>query len=183
MDGSLDQTSADLLFMEMALAQARDALGRGEVPVGCVLVNNSDVVVARGSNRTTERGNATAHAELMAFEELMQPVEAASLTLYVTCEPCIMCASAIVQVGCVRRVVFGCSNPRFGGCGTVRSLDIYSGQGSRDPDAGEPKSTPDLTIVQGIRACDAVQLLTDFYLMTNPNAPPPKRKRRRHNDH
>jgi tRNA-specific adenosine deaminase 2 len=179
MDEQSEKTSADSAFMDMALEEARDALLRGEVPIGCVLVGKTGMVVARGSNRTTERGNATAHAELVAFEALSEPVSAKSLTLYVTCEPCIMCAAAIVQAGCVRRLVFGCSNPRFGGCGTVRSLSMYEDYKGTVPNSSAPEGLGVPDVVSGLKAAEAVQLLTDFYLNTNPNAPVPKKKRRR----
>jgi tRNA-specific adenosine deaminase 2 len=182
MDELSGKTSADSAFMDMALVEARDALLRGEVPIGCVLVGKTGVVVARGSNRTTERGNATAHAELVAFEALSEPVLAKSLTLYVTCEPCIMCAAAIVQVACVRRVVFGCENPRFGGCGTVRSLSMYENHRRALPASSGQECLDLPEVVSGLKGTEAVQLLTEFYLNTNPNAPVPKKKRRRRNE-
>jgi tRNA-specific adenosine deaminase 2 len=161
----------DAARMELALAKGREALNRGEVPIGCVLVDiASGDVVAAGSNRTTERGDATAHAEMIALETLTSPLPASSLALYVTCEPCIMCAGAIVASGVVARIVFGCANPRFGGCGTVRDIGMYELVRGKPP-------LPD--IVKGVKSAEAVELLTDFYLRTNPHAPVPKKKRRR----
>lgn len=160
--------------MEIALEEARLALGRGEVPVGCAIVSPSGVVLATGSNRTNERGNATAHAEMIAFENLseveMARPDRGSLTLFVTCEPCIMCASAIVQVGVIGRVLFGCANPRFGGCGSVRGLDIYGGKSGRG-------FVP--SVEGGVCAKECVELLGRFYMRTNPNAPRPKKKRKK----
>lgn len=159
--------------MDTALDEARKALRRGEVPVGCALYTSSGELVATGSNRTNERGNATAHAEFIALEQLSRPEcphlhpTAKDLTLYVTCEPCIMCAAALVQSGVIARIEFGCANPRFGGCGSVRSIDINgSDDGVRLP-----------TVVGGIRATECVQLLSEFYTTTNPNAPKPKKRR------
>lgn len=137
---------------------------RGEVPVGCALLDAYSTVVAVGSNRTNELGDATRHAELVAFEALgTQRHAPRSLTLYVTCEPCIMCAAAIVQMGVVKRVVYGCANPRFGGCGSVRGLDMY---GERAPE-----------VEGGVDADAAVELLGRFYMRSNPNAPKPKKRR------
>ncbi|PXF49056.1 tRNA-specific adenosine deaminase 2 [Gracilariopsis chorda] len=156
--------------MEVALYEARKALERGEVPVGCVLVTEDGETVATGSNRTNERGNATSHAELVAFEELSnvkKMFKKGELTLYVTCEPCIMCTAAIVQMEVVGHIVYGCSNPRFGGCGSVRSLDLYRGR----PDGHVP------TIQSGVEAATAIHLLGEFYNRTNPHAPKPKKRR------
>lgn len=156
--------------MEEAIHEARKALERGEVPVGCVLTTEDGNTVATGSNRTNERGNATSHAELVAFEGLSdveRRFKKGELTLYVTCEPCIMCAAAIVQMKVVGRIVYGCSNPRFGGCGSVRSLDMYRGRS----DGYVP------TVESGVEAATAVQLLGEFYNRTNPHAPKPKKRR------
>ena len=110
--------------MRLALAEGRRALGEREVPVGCVLVSGG-AVLAAGANRTNAEMNATRHAELVAADVVLRRLGraegAAALAgceLFVTVEPCIMCASALQQLG-VRRVVFGCRNDRFGGCGTV----------------------------------------------------------------
>ena len=91
----------------------------------------------------------------------------ATSTLYVTCEPCIMCASFLRQLH-VPRVIYGCSNPRFGGCGTV--LSVHS-----DPEeAGSP-----FEAVGGIMRDEAVWMLRRFYLTENTKAPKPKNKSRR----
>lgn len=160
--------------MDVALSEARKALDRGEVPVGCALFSSSGVLLATGSNRTNERGNATAHAEMIALESLSNnvpnAVEFKDLTLYVTCEPCIMCAAALVQCGIISRIEFGCANPRFGGCGSVRSIDINAGGGSvRD------RQIP--SIKGGVFAEECVRLLAEFYSKSNPNAPNPKKRR------
>lgn len=161
-------TERDFELMGLAIAEAHEALDRGEVPIGCIIVDNSGEIVSQGSNRVTELGNATAHAELVAFEKLPEIASDNSLTMYITCEPCIMCSAAIVLIGKVRHVVFGCQNPRFGGCGSVRTLDLYHGK----------SSLPELR--SGVRAAEAVELLTEFYQRTNPNAPIPKKRKRCH---
>ena len=112
-------------MMELALREAEAALAAGEVPVGCVFVHPSDGIIARGHNRTVVSCNATRHAELEAIDQLFlaggAPAVLAECTLYVTVEPCVMCASALRQLR-LRSVVFGCANDKFGGCGAARRL-------------------------------------------------------------
>lgn len=152
--------------MDIALKEARGALARGEVPVGCVLKDENGTVVAIGSNRTNELSDATQHAEIVAFESLgKRKIAPRSLTLYVTCEPCIMCAAAIVQVGLVKKIVFGCENPRFGGCGSVRGMELYDAKW--------------MEVEKGVEGEQAVDLLSRFYMTTNPKAPRPKKKRKK----
>lgn len=168
-------------FMEEALSEARLALLGGEVPVGCVMVSADGAVVARGRNATHRSGDATAHAEIVALRAMQksftsdkQHDSSRALTLYVTCEPCVMCAAAIVQSGLFTAVVFGCENFRFGGCGSVRSLELHSPRtGSALPD-----------VKSGVRADEALELLVRFYQSQNPYAPKPnpRRKRMREND-
>lgn len=103
--------------------QAEEALHSDEVPVGCVFVKG-DTAIARARNRTNEWRNATLHAELEAIDHLLpdNPAPLSEITLYVTVEPCVMCASALRQIG-IGRVVYGCGNERFGGCGSV--VDVH----------------------------------------------------------
>jgi len=112
--------------------QAEEALAAGEVPVGCVFVRDG-AVVAKARNRTNELRNATRHAELEAIDTIlsdraltpqMSEYPLSETTLYVTVEPCIMCASALRQMG-IKYVFYGCGNERFGGCGSV--LGVNSG--------------------------------------------------------
>lgn len=154
-------------LMDLALAEAGRAGARGEVPIGCVLADASGAVVGAGGNRATETGDASAHAELVAFRAL-GAAPRAGLTLAVTCEPCVMCAAAIVATGAVREIVYGCSNPRFGGCGSVRALHQYvrAGNGSdRLP-----------VVAGGVKAAEAIALLEGFYAQVNPNAPRPAKR-------
>lgn len=103
-------------FMELALAEARDAGERGEVPIGAVLVLDSRVV-AKAGNRTRELNDVTAHAEIVAIrlacEELGQE-RLAGADLYVTLEPCTMCAAAI-SFARIRRLYYGAEDPKGGG--------------------------------------------------------------------
>jgi len=102
-------------WMREALAEAREAERRGEVPVGAVVVRG-DECVARGGNRTIAECDPTAHAEIVALREAARAAKNHRLegvTLYVTVEPCAMCAGAIVQAR-VDRVVYGADDPKGG---------------------------------------------------------------------
>lgn len=162
-------------WMRRAIAEAEIALNRGEVPVGCIFVHEA-AIIATGSNRVTETKNATRHAEVVAIDDIIEMCSTKGLnhadvfrdtTLYVTVEPCIMCAAALRLVG-IGSVVFGCHNDRFGGCGSV--LNVSSDELT---DYGKP-----INIVSGILGEKAVILLKEFYKGENPNAPENKKKRK-----
>jgi tRNA(adenine34) deaminase len=109
--------------MQLALAEAASAAAAGEVPVGAVIVRDG-VVVARGGNRMVRDADATAHAEVLVIRAAMRAVGDARLagcTLYVTLEPCAMCAGAIVLAR-VDRLVFGAFDDKSGMCGSVGDL-------------------------------------------------------------
>jgi tRNA-specific adenosine deaminase 2 len=148
-------------YMRQALAVAEAAFDEGEVSVGCVIVHDSNVV-ATASNLTNAETDATRHAELVAFQRLAASKRnsRAILTksiLFVTCEPCIMCASAIRMMG-VPLVVYGCHNSRFGGCGSVLNL------GSRDT----LQKLPPFDCVSGVLEAEAIEALRKFYGRANP---------------
>lgn len=110
----------DSAFMALALAEAAAARGEEEVPVGAVVVCGGEVI-GRGRNRREATGDPTSHAEILAIREAVAARPSWRLddcTLYVTLEPCVMCAGAIVQAR-VGRLVFGCPDPKGG---AVRSL-------------------------------------------------------------
>ncbi|KAL0585813.1 hypothetical protein ABG067_004536 [Albugo candida] len=156
------EVNGDVRFMREALVEAGRALVRGEVPVGCVVVYQNQIISV-ASNRTNEQFNATKHAELVAIDEIVSKYENAQATLeettfYVTCEPCIMCAAALLQCKVVR-VVFGCQNFRFGGCGSVLSL--------HQPTASTPHT---FSCRSGILKTEAIELLQRFYERGNPRA-------------
>ena len=161
--------------MRSALREGELALKRQEVPVGCVVVRPSisggaDTLVCVGSNETNESKNATRHAELVAIDALLRDGGSTSLLgqceLYVTVEPCIMCASALSQLG-IGRVVFGCHNDRFGGCGSVLELNNKAALPASPEHRGFPCSS-------GLLRDEAVAMLRRFYSHTNANAPVPK---------
>lgn len=110
-------TLPDEHYMALALAEARKAEDAGEVPIGAVLVHTGTGTVITGGNRTITRSDPTAHAEIEAIREACR-IEGAQripeYDLYVTLEPCAMCAAAI-SFARIRRVVFGASDPKGGG--------------------------------------------------------------------
>ncbi|XP_034004053.1 tRNA-specific adenosine deaminase 2 [Trematomus bernacchii] len=161
-------------WMSSAFDMAREALQNGEVPVGCLLVYNHEVV-GKGRNEVNETKNATRHAEMVALDQLQDWCRHSNLdvrcvcertALYVTVEPCIMCAAAL-RLFKLPVVVFGCRNDRFGGCGSV--LDVAS--------ADLPLTGNTFKCVSGHRAEEAVEMLKTFYRQENPNAPKPKTRK------
>jgi tRNA(adenine34) deaminase len=116
-------TDTDLRFMEEALGLAREAEANGEVPVGAVLVVDGNII-GRGRNAPIGQTDPTAHAEIQALREAALATDNYRLkgsTLYVTLEPCPMCAGAMVHAR-VGRLVYGCSDPRSGAAGSVFDL-------------------------------------------------------------
>ncbi|KAF7354885.1 tRNA-specific adenosine deaminase 2 [Mycena sanguinolenta] len=167
-------------FMTEAMAMAEEALAAGEVPVGCVFVRGN-AIIAKARNRTNELRNATRHAELEAIDEILADsaltppgsllsggYPLSDTTLYVTVEPCIMCASALRQMG-IKQVFFGCANDRFGGCGGVIGVN----------DGLEHPSHPPYEAIGGFAREDAILILRRFYVTENSNAPAPKSKANR----
>jgi tRNA(adenine34) deaminase len=114
---------SDILFMQQALEEARAAALAGEVPIGAVLVRDGEVI-ARSSNRTIRDIDPTAHAEMVALREAARVIgnhRLAGVTLYVTLEPCCMCAGAMLQAR-IQRLVYGCDDPKGGAVRTCFQL-------------------------------------------------------------
>ena len=112
-------------YMRQALALAEEAAGHGDVPVGCVVVKDG-AVIGRGCNRREERGDAVAHAEVEAIRQACRAVGGWNLhdcALYVTLEPCPMCAGAIINAR-VGTVCYGARDEKAGACGSV--LDLFA---------------------------------------------------------
>jgi tRNA(adenine34) deaminase len=110
-----DMQQQDLRFMNIAMEEAREALREGEVPVGAVVVRG-DEIIARAHNRSISAGDPSAHAEMLAIRkaaEYMGNYRLSGTTLYVTLEPCVMCAGALLHAR-VERLVFGASDPKGG---------------------------------------------------------------------
>ncbi|WFD22074.1 hypothetical protein MEQU1_000736 [Malassezia equina] len=188
------QSPDDLRWMRVALSMAQEAFDHGEVPVGCVFVRNGRIL-AQARNRTNELMNvrtspltqATRHAELEAIDEIVRdhppqnphfgraphqgPAEDNILlgtTLYVTIEPCLMCASALRQIG-IQRVVFGAGNERFGGNGTVLPIHARFVEYSNSSDA--LSCNPPYESQGGYMREEAIMILRQFYMTENTKAP------------
>ena len=115
--------NADEKYMRAAIGQARKAGAIGEVPIGCVIVYE-DKIIARGYNRRTSDKNVLSHAEIIAIKKACKKMgdwRLEGCTMYVTLEPCPMCAGAIVQAR-IPKVVIGCMNPKAGCAGSVLDL-------------------------------------------------------------
>lgn len=113
----------DEKYMRAAIRQAKKAWALNEVPIGCVIVFE-DKIIGRGYNRRTIDKNTLAHAELQAIKKASKKMDDWRLdncTMYVTLEPCQMCAGAIVQSR-IKRVVIGCMNPKAGCAGSILNL-------------------------------------------------------------
>lgn len=114
----------DSTYMERALSLARRAAAEGEVPVGAVLVGSDGTVLAETANAPIATNDPSAHAEMLAIRAAGAAIgnyRLVETTLYVTLEPCVMCAGAIVHAR-IARLVFGATDPRCGACGSVFDL-------------------------------------------------------------
>ncbi|KAJ2833704.1 tRNA(adenine34) deaminase [Coemansia furcata] len=154
-------------YMSEALAMAHEALDAKEVPVGCIFVHAGQVV-GRGRNETNVTKNGTRHAELVAIDRMLEsgfPLASfPQTTLYVTVEPCVMCASALRQIG-IGLVVYGCHNDRFGGCGSVLGVNSDEGLDGTEYEC-----------VTGVYRDEAILMLRKFYVKENESAPQPRKK-------
>jgi tRNA(adenine34) deaminase len=125
-------------WMSAALAEADVAAREGEVPVGCVIVSAAGELLALGHNLRETREDPTAHAEIVAIREAAQRLGTWRLeetTLYVTLEPCVMCAGAMVNAR-VGRVVYGCADPKGGACATLFAIGDDARLNHRFPATG-----------------------------------------------
>ncbi|MBZ5702265.1 MAG: tRNA adenosine(34) deaminase TadA [Acidobacteriia bacterium] len=143
---------ADTAFQQQALAEARAAAAAGEVPIGAVLVHEGQVI-ARSGNRTIRDCDPTAHAEMVVLREaarLLGNYRLADTTLYVTLEPCSMCAGAMIQAR-VARLVYGCDDPKGG---AVRScFEVLS----------NPKLNHQVAFTPGVLAEECAAVLQSFF--------------------
>ena len=144
--------SVDEIFMRRALELAREARAREEVPVGAVLVRDGAILTEAG-NEVETRQDATAHAEMLVLAEaqaLLKTWRLNGTTLYVTKEPCPMCAGALAHVR-VDRIVFGVGDPKAGACGGAFQLFDLPGLNHR------------CEITPGVLAAESLGLLQDFF--------------------
>jgi len=143
---------ADIQFMREALAEAEAAAATGEVPIGAVLVHEGEIL-ARSGNRTIRDCDPTAHAEMVVLREgarMLGNYRLAGTTLYVTIEPCSMCAGAIIQAR-VSRLVYGADDPKGG---AVRSVfEVLS----------NPRLNHQVEVTGGVLAAESAAILQAFF--------------------
>lgn len=141
----------DSVFMAEAIALAKEAAAEGEVPVGCVIVKNGQIV-GRGRNRRETQKTALGHGEIEAIGDACRNLGGWRLwecTLYVTLEPCPMCAGAIINAR-IPRVVYGAEDAKSGACGSV--CDLFSMKFNHHP-----------VVEKGVREEECVALLQGFF--------------------
>jgi tRNA(adenine34) deaminase len=142
----------DEYFMRLALREAERSVGHDDVPIGCVITHQGEVIAAAPNEREL-RGDPTAHAEVIALREASEKLGGWRLhdtMLYVTLEPCAMCAGAIV-LGRVPLVVYGTADPKAGAAGSV--LDVLA----------EPRLNHRPQVLGGVLAADCAALLVGFF--------------------
>ena len=143
---------SDLAAMREAIAEARSAAANGEVPIGAVMVCRGEII-ARGQNSVIRTGDPTAHAEIVALRQAARTFGNYRLngcTLYVTLEPCTMCAGALVH-GRLDRLVYATADPKAGACGSVLSV------------INHPQLNHQMQVDQGILAEQSGDLLRGFF--------------------
>jgi len=145
-------TADDQRWMSAALSRAREAGERGEVPVGAIIVLEGRIVGSGGNCRESD-GDPLGHAELLAIREAAHAVggwRLSGATLYVTLEPCAMCAGAIVNSR-IDRLVFGADDPKAGFCGSLGDL------------VRDPRLNHRVEVERGVLADEAGELLRQFF--------------------
>jgi len=141
----------DVRFMREALLLAKDASRRGEIPIGCVIVQNGDIIAGSGNTRE-QLQDATGHAEMEAIREACRVIGFWRLNdcdLYVTLEPCLMCAGAMIQAR-IRRCCFGAYDPKSGMAGSVANVFALP-------------SNHRVAVTGGVMAEECGDLLRDFF--------------------
>lgn len=148
----IDNTSSDEKYMREAIRQAKKAYALGEVPIGCVIVHEGKII-GRGYNRRNTDKNTLSHAEITAIRKASRVIgdwRLEECTLYVTLEPCQMCAGAIVQAR-IPKVVMACMNPKAGCAGSILNiLDM-------------PQFNHQVEAVRGVLEEECSQMLKTFF--------------------
>ena len=146
------QTKSDEYYMRKAMALARKGEALGEVPIGCVIVHDGKII-GRGYNRRKTDKSTLSHAELIAIKKADKVIgdwRLEECTLYVTLEPCQMCAGAIVQAR-IPKVVYACKNPKAGCAGSI--LDLLH----------EPRFNHQVDTIYGMLENECSAILSDFF--------------------
>ena len=139
-------------FMRLALREARRAVTHDDVPIGCVIVLDNEVIAAAGNEREL-RNSPTAHAEMIAIEQAAKHMGSWRLlntVIYVTLEPCLMCAGAIIQAR-IPHLVYGAGDPKAGAAGTLYNV------------CDDPRLNHCVEVTAGVLADDQAELLRDFF--------------------
>ena len=139
-------------YMDKAIVQARRAYANGDVPIGCVIVHEGKII-ARGFNKRNLKKTTLAHAEILAIEQASKKLgdwRLEECTMYVTLEPCQMCAGAIVQAR-IPKVVIGCMNPKAGCAGSIINL-LQMQQFNHQVD-----------VIRGVREDECSNMMKDFF--------------------
>ena len=139
-------------LMSIALEEARAAGAAGDVPVGAIVVGDDGAIIGRGRNRRETDGDPTAHAEIVALREAAKSIGhwRVEATLFVTQEPCPMCAGALVNAR-VKRLVYGCANPKAGAVTTLYQIPTDARLNHR------------VDVVSGVRAAECAAELSKFF--------------------
>jgi tRNA(adenine34) deaminase len=143
----------DLDYLNAAIEEARAAELGGEVPIGCVVVSPMGEIVGRGQNRVMRDQDPTAHAEIVALREAgraLSNYRLSGCTLYVTLEPCAMCAGAILHAR-IARLVYAAPDPKAGACGSVLSV------------MNHPQLNHRVDVVSGLLAEECGEILRGFF--------------------
>ncbi len=153
----------DEMWMDLALEEARQCVEWGDVPVGAIVVREDEVLAAAGNQRELTR-DPTAHAELLAIRDASQKLGTWRLTgcsMYVTLEPCPMCAGALVLAR-VERLVYGARDPKGGFVGSLGDI------------VRDPRLNHRLEVTTGVRAAESTALLKEFFASRRPPSRPPQ---------
>lgn len=141
----------DIKFMKYALKEAKKAYLEGEVPIGCVIVEDGKII-SRAHNKRMNKKDIFAHAEILALKKASKLKDSwilDNLTIYVTVEPCSMCASSLLQSR-IKRVVYGTSEPKFGSFGSILNLNDY-------------KFNHHVELTKGVLQEECEKLMKDFF--------------------
>ena len=139
-------------WMRLALQEAEKALRKGEVPVGAIIVLD-DQIIGRGHNQTEQLKDPTAHAEILAITSACQVIgdwRLDNAVMFCTLEPCSMCAGAAVLAR-IKKIVYGASDPKFGGCGSIFTIP------------SDPRLNHRVELVGGVLAEEAAAMMQAFF--------------------